>query len=437
MQDFKEDDTHYFFLSLGAEAKSRKVILGGARYLLVRDVIMLGNGSPDTQKAFRAWAEMSVDVKTLLAPNIRKHQFPGEGNRPVYVINMRGAVQLLAMLKTEKPHIMIARGGLADTICQVWLSDLAQVRETQHEISPSVYIDESILDVNDLLKDEMNLLLPMPSYDKKMEVQEVKSTFANSINFDEIIPGSQVRYVIIDNQPYFSIRDTIMVTCGKTSSQACTGWSDFRHKNELKEYIKRHQFPGVGSREVDVISLNGLLQLVMMLPGQQARTYRLGFTNILMRYLEGDSSLCAEIQSNNLIGALNSYAHVAGGIIKEMTTNSTYQPAKVCFIYCTFSMAFPGYVKIGRSQDVDKRVASLNTGCAPLPHTIVAMTPTLNPLRDEKWTHAHFRAHRKEGEFFEVSAEAVQDFFDRKINPRFVLEKEEAMAHEQCDLMEN
>ena len=273
---------------------------------------------------------------------------------------------------------------------------------------------------------------PPANEDKKRRFDELDekqmAITHKSISFDQISPGAHVRYVILNNQPYFSVRDSIMVTCRKDPKQAADTWSDFKHKDDLKDCIERHQFPGVGGRTVDVINLCGLLQLVMMLPGQQAKTYRLGFTNILMRYLEGDQSLCSEIQSNSLNGALNSYAHIAGGIMKEMSTSLIYQPAKVCFIYCTFSMAFPGYVKIGRSQDVDKRVASLNTGCAPLPHTIVAMTPTLNPQRDENWAHAHFREYRREGEFFEVSAAAVQEFFDQKINPLFNLEKEEYMT---------
>ena len=276
---------------------------------------------------------------------------------------------------------------------------------------------------------------PLVTQDKKRRFDELgedqKAISNPSISFDQIIPGAQVRYVIINSQPYFSIRDSIMVTSRKDPQQAIDTWSNFKCKAELSEYIERYQFPGPGNRKVDVINLCGLLQMVMMLPGKHARLYRLGFSNILMRYFEGDSKLLPEIESNGLIGAMNSFSRVSGGIIEDVSVSLKHQPAQVCFIYCTFSMAFPTYVKIGHSQNVNKRVSTLNAGCAPLPHTIVAMTPTLNPQRDEDWAHAHFQEYRREGEFFEVSAAVVQEFFDQKIHPRFRLEKEECMVNKR------
>ena len=130
MQEFKEDDSHVFFLNLGAEAKSRKVIFDTVRYLAVRDVIMLGMGLQDPQKASSAWSDLRSDVKTALAPYLRKHQFPGAGSRPVDVITMRGAMQLLVMLPLAPTAILI-RGLLVDTMCRVVAGDLTLIPEIQ------------------------------------------------------------------------------------------------------------------------------------------------------------------------------------------------------------------------------------------------------------------------------------------------------------------
>lgn len=81
------------------------------------------------------------------------------------------------------------------------------------------------------------------------------------------------------------------------------------------------------------------------------------------------------------------------------------------YIYAVKSAAFPGLVKIGRTQNVNERISQLNTACAPLPFKIVTVSPTLDFKRDEKKAHEHFSDQRKMGEFFEVTESQVKDFF--------------------------
>ena len=151
MQDFKEDDTHCFFLSLGAEAKTRKVIVDGVRYLPVRDVIMLGNGSPDIQKATDAWSGTRAEVKAALAPYMRKHQFPGAGNRPVDVITMRGAMQLLVMMPMA-PVAIVIRGRIVDTMCRVMAGDVTLIAEIQRNAASNGPMQQA---AREILRDGM------------------------------------------------------------------------------------------------------------------------------------------------------------------------------------------------------------------------------------------------------------------------------------------
>ena len=54
--------------------------------------------------------------------------------------------------------------------------------------------------------------------------------------FDEIIPSASVRFAVVDGIQYLSIRDLIMVMCGKDGNQAAEIWrrlSDFK-KEEVK-----------------------------------------------------------------------------------------------------------------------------------------------------------------------------------------------------------
>lgn len=85
------------------------------------------------------------------------------------------------------------------------------------------------------------------------------------------------------------------------------------------------------------------------------------------------------------------------------------------YIYATQSDAFLGLLKIGRSCDVSKRLASANTFTAPKPHRLVAIVPTLDSVRDEKKTHTFFKSQHEEGEFFRVTVDEVNAFFTMHI----------------------
>ena len=86
-----------------------------------------------------------------------------------------------------------------------------------------------------------------------------------------------------------------------------------------------------------------------------------------------------------------------------------------------------------KSSDVAARLSSLNTGCAPAPHFIVAMAPTYDSTRDEALAHSFFSTARREGEFFQVTAEEVKAFFANHIMTQYQLELAEHIAKTQGD----
>ncbi len=106
---------------------------------------------------------------------------------------------------------------------------------------------------------------------------------------------------------------------------------------------------------------------------------------------------------------------------------------QVSYVYGTKSEAFPNLIKIGRTSNVSARLTSLNTGCAPAPHCIVAVSPTLDAPRDEAWAHVFFSSSRREGEFFEVTVEEVKAFFMNSIMVKYQLELAESIASIQGD----
>lgn len=83
---------------------------------------------------------------------------------------------------------------------------------------------------------------------------------------------------------------------------------------------------------------------------------------------------------------------------------------EIKYVYAVKSAAFPGLIKIGRTQHMKERLSQLNTSCTPSPFVIVAVSQTVDYVRDEKLAHDFFSLQRREGEFFSVSESEVIDF---------------------------
>lgn len=244
-----------------------------------------------------------------------------------------------------------------------------------------------------------------------------------SIPFDEIVAGATVRVAIIRDMQYLSVRDLIMHLCGKNNDEAGLVWRrmSLEKKEKLSRDLAVYQFPGRGQQYQPMITLSGSIKLVMMLPGKRVQQYRTKFAEIISRYLDGDCDLCQEIEDNKTVGQKRSYSRFAQGIecsIQEQLDANDDIP-QVQYIYATKSTAFPGLIKIGRTINMRARLSSLNTSCAPAPHVVVAIAPTLDMFRDEYLAHHFFADSRKEGEFFEVTEQEVKDYFSNVIMRRY------------------
>lgn len=172
----------------------------------------------------------------------------------------------------------------------------------------------------------------------------------------------------------------------------------------------------------------------MVLPGKNAKRIRKQMARIIIRYLDGDTPMCAEIEANKSMGKVQSYSKFASQVLsnhKEDQFKKSFEMPQTCYIYATKSSAFPGLVKIGMTQDVSKRLSQLNTACAPAPHVIVTVAPTFDKDRDEKAAHTHFSNARREGEFFEISEAEVKDYFSTNVTALYHIELAQHIASQQ------
>jgi hypothetical protein len=94
------------------------------------------------------------------------------------------------------------------------------------------------------------------------------------------------------------------------------------------------------------------------------------------------------------------------------------------YVYATHCTAFPNRIKIGKTKDIKARLSQLNVSCAPCKHKLIALAESFDIKRDEKMAHVFFAEYRREGEFFEVSAKQVKEYFDMFITALHNIEKQ-------------
>ena len=246
----------------------------------------------------------------------------------------------------------------------------------------------------------------------------------NTIPLDEIAPNACVRFTTVDGKCYLSIRDIIMVVSKKDNKRASQTWRDMVSDKKMlvcKLEVTMYQFPGKGQSKTPVITLEGAIELIMCLPGSTANFFRTSMAKIISRYITGDLTLCQEVKENKEAGVSNScskFMQITSGDTKRKLDEMIEGLPETSYIYATYSPIFPGLVKIGRSRNVKTRLSSGNTFIAPAPHVLIAMSQTLDAVRDEAEAHAYFDKFRREGEFFEISHEDAEKYLDSVIKPR-------------------
>lgn len=214
----------------------------------------------------------------------------------------------------------------------------------------------------------------------------------NTIQFDELTPGATVRFTLIDGVKYLSIRDIIMVVCQKDINQAGEVWRrlNFQSKYDLNDEIKTFKFHGRGQKFQDVVSLRGAIAILSFLPGFEAKANKQTALRILSKYSK---------QSDNM---------------PEFKKRKRTEPES--YVYLLHSAAFPDYVKIGRTQNIQSRLSSINCSMPEHPYQLVTYFTSFNAVRDEAEAHQHFEKYRTIREFFKISKEEVIPYFLEKQN---------------------
>jgi hypothetical protein len=97
--------------------------------------------------------------------------------------------------------------------------------------------------------------------------------------------------------------------------------------------------------------------------------------------------------------------------ISKLLRDEPYIPT-IGYLYATRCSAYPNKIKIGKANDMKQKLSQLNVAFAPHKHVVVALAESFDNERDERTVHAFFSAYRREGDWFEISAKKVKQFFE-------------------------
>jgi hypothetical protein len=265
---------------------------------------------------------------------------------------------------------------------------------------------------------------------EKTIIEDTPISGLNTFSFVEVIKGPQCLVRVTDDGFVFALDLISVIT---QTDKKCSAQLLRRLSNEIfdsEKIMHRHIFTK-GVYETKLLSFHDAIELIMVLPGKKAQMVKKQFANIIVRYLDGDRSMCNQLKENRTIGTVKSYSRFAGTVVKNMEeekAKKAYKMPKTSYVYATKSSAFPGLIKIGCTENIPNRLSTLNTSCAPAPHIVVAVAPTFDRLRDEKSAHNFFSSVRKQGEFFQINETDVINYFTTHITTLYNTELTQNIA---------
>lgn len=116
-------------------------------------------------------------------------------------------------------------------------------------------------------------------------------------SFAEIVQGRDSSVRVTDDGLLYAV-DLVMVMTGKNRNDA--GQAIRNLKEDVFQSVKftDRYLSLSGGHPTKLIGFQDAIELIMVLPGKVAKETRVKFSDIIKRYLAGDSSLISEIQQN-------------------------------------------------------------------------------------------------------------------------------------------
>jgi hypothetical protein len=116
--------------------------------------------------------------------------------------------------------------------------------------------------------------------------------------------GKEATLRISDDSKWVSVFDVIKMVGEQINTKQT--WNNVKNDYpEVIQFLDYLKFKGSGQRETPCVNAKGLVLLLMQIPGEKAKQFRLAGADILVRYLGGDTTLIGEIEAINDTHMLN------------------------------------------------------------------------------------------------------------------------------------
>ena len=138
---------------------------------------------------------------------------------------------------------------------------------------------------------------------------------AKCITFAETVQGRDASVRVTEDGMIWAI-DLAVVVTGKPRGDALLAIRRIPEVFPVSKMIIR-SLPGKGNVCTKLVTFQDYIELVMVLPGKVAKETCTQFAGIIQRYMAGDKSLMAEIQSN--AESSTPLAELARGSLDEST----------------------------------------------------------------------------------------------------------------------
>ena len=119
----------------------------------------------------------------------------------------------------------------------------------------------------------------------------------SAISFADIIHGRDASVRVTQDSLIYAV-DLVMVVSGLERNQAGLSLRRVIDKNLLSINLIERNTGGKGNSRTQLVNLKDALQLVMVLPGELAKSVRAQISNVMTEFFKGSESLVDQIRAN-------------------------------------------------------------------------------------------------------------------------------------------
>lgn len=120
----------------------------------------------------------------------------------------------------------------------------------------------------------------------------------STISFAEIIHGRDSSVRVTDDGLIYAV-DLVMVVTELERKHAGQALRRVMERNLLGFNLKHRNTGGQGNSKTELINLKDAIQLIMVLPGEMAKTIRAQIGDVMTKFFAGDESLVDQIRANS------------------------------------------------------------------------------------------------------------------------------------------